>query len=366
MKKIFIYTILFLFISCSSNKKTGLVSSSKDKDATEIKGQILSADSTILSSIVEQIYEDILIMRVRNYSPVYEVCMIKDDQVVKLASFMDEGNGPFRAIYPKCFIDKANQCLYLYGENFNPIYRIPFPLSENVLKTETWERVSMSKAKNAVWGQQYAAMKSIGSQNFLAIGGNMDGNNMFSIISKDTTISVNGYSLPDDGFVGPHEVKRINYLSANLLKHPSDNRYVYVCMNGDYVDIFTLKGDAISDVIPIHSKYPLYSNEDGLNPKYDRENTSLGYFGYATSQYIYLLSSPFSSINEWLSTPNYKGYPSFVMDNVEVYDWDGNFIKKLKLNIPVFTFVVSDDDKYIYATSLNLETDDEAIIRYTL
>lgn len=60
----------------------------------------------------------------------------------------------------------------------------------------------------------------------------------------------------------------------------------------------------------------------------------------------------------------YTGYPPHFFDEIEIYDWDGRFIRCIRIDRPYSSFCTSPDGKYIYTTSMGLETVEALILRY--
>ena len=62
-----------------------------------------------------------------------------------------------------------------------------------------------------------------------------------------------------------------------------------------------------------------------------------------TERYIYAVLC-----GRWNYPEKYKGYPCGYRDEIEVYDWDGDFIRKFQTSVPFDAMSVSEDDKVLY------------------
>lgn len=63
---------------------------------------------------------------------------------------------------------------------------------------------------------------------------------------------------------------------------------------------------------------------------------------------------------------DYKGYPPYFEDEIEVYDWDGKYLHSYVTDIPFDSFYVSDDDKFLYVVTQDNETLLSEVYRYNL
>ena len=67
-----------------------------------------------------------------------------------------------------------------------------------------------------------------------------------------------------------------------------------------------------------------------------------------------------------LPSRKYKGYPGYYYDEIEVYDWDGNFVRNYQTAQPFMTMSVTDDDSTLYTISVDLDTMEPEIVKYML
>ena len=103
--------------------------------------------------------------------------------------------------------------------------------------------------------------------------------------------------------------------------------------------IFTVNVSAATDY-----KY------DKENQRYlgvSRHNPDAYLWGCGTDEYIYLLYSGKNYADD--------GEKTFVSSQIEVYNWEGEKVKTLMLDIPIQGMVVSEDDSTMYAIALNPE-----------
>ena len=90
----------------------------------------------------------------------------------------------------------------------------------------------------------------------------------------------------------------------------------------------------------------------------DKENRGLR-IRAASSRLFVLYEHP-------VEMAEYKGYPFYYTDFVDVFDWEGNQLERLQFDIPFGDFVVTEDGRTLYTISEDKETFEASIRRYDL
>ena len=145
----------------------------------------------------------------------------------------------------------------------------------------------------------------------------------------------------------------------------SGSKIVYACSEGRYVSILDFSSDTPGEKL-IYDEFPVYkAAPDGMNairsPKSRR-----GVYAFATDSLIYI-SHLENMIEDGRYVPdNYKGYPPYYNDRIEVYDWGGDCIATYILDRPFYNFYVRDDDKSLYTLTIDRETMYSEIYRYCI
>ena len=91
--------------------------------------------------------------------------------------------------------------------------------------------------------------------------------------------------------------------------------------------------------------------------KYDNENKRFsGFSAYSPVGYLYACGTE-KNVYLLYSGKSYAeaGDKAFISSQIEVYNWEGEKVKTLMLDIPIKSMVVSEDDKTVYAISMNPE-----------
>lgn len=137
--------------------------------------------------------------------------------------------------------------------------------------------------------------------------------------------------------------------SGNLVVHPSGNQFMFCTRNADMLSFYTYKNDEILLTKGINKTFPDY--------KYDNETKRFsGFSAYSPVGYLYACGTE-KNVYLLYSGKSYAeaGERAFLSSRIDVYNWEGEKVKTLMLDIPIKSMVVSEDDKTVYAISMNPE-----------
>ena len=137
--------------------------------------------------------------------------------------------------------------------------------------------------------------------------------------------------------------------SGNLVVHPSGDRFMTCTGNADMLSFYTYKNEEILLYKDICKTYPDY--------KYNNDtNRFSGFSAYSPVGYLYACGTE-KNVYLLYSGKSYAeaGDKAFISSQIEVYNWEGEKVKTLMLDIPIKSMVVSEDDKTVYAISMNPE-----------
>jgi hypothetical protein len=139
---------------------------------------------------------------------------------------------------------------------------------------------------------------------------------------------------------------------------------VYICGGGKYVELFKINNKEIMERKVISNTFPNYKvAKDNLNYGTSKDDNNHGFTSFVTDQYIYL--KPVEFTFEMIRTGGkYKGYPCQYNDRVDVWDWDGNLVKRYEFDVPFHTFGVDEENNTIYVQTDDLENGNNIIRRY--
>lgn len=154
-------------------------------------------------------------------------------------------------------------------------------------------------------------------------------------------------------FKKPSEKHTLNIWKAAyegfLFLKNDERKAVIACRYTDRIEIFDLELNTMKKIIgPLKFDPVFFSKNENSHDNFimsRTEKTTFGYLGGSvTNKYIYLLFSGKLQKEENFNLSN----------EIFVFDWEGNPIKKLLLDRVVSHIAVSDDDKIIYASDPNL------------
>ncbi len=274
--------------------------------------------------------------------------------------FLNVGRGPMEVTYASAISRSDTLHVLSYGPyGICGIIRIPV---ESAVDMQSWEYTDYSEYCGFLVGRGFC-IKSY--DEYVMLGEKYGQENIMSVLSSNTPHIAPMHFWPDDGFDGPAIVKQGVYGPGAKIFCNGD-KILYAGDWGRYVSILNLSGSAISSETKIYDEYPIYTAAgDGINPTRSRES-NLGVQAYTTDSRIYISTLEYHLVNGEYVPDNYKGYPPYFIDRIEVYDWAGQYVKTYSLDVPFGTFYVSEDDSCIYTVSENLETMFPEVYRYEL
>jgi len=165
----------------------------------------------------------------------------------------------------------------------------------------------------------------------------------------ERTRKVVGYWF-DDGVEASSGAKLIMYMSNSDISAKGDS-LLYACGEGRLLGIVTLGDDGVAGFRMIYDIFPEYSSTPG---GFDCDISRKSYRGMtvrATSKFIYVKLSMHRFIDGKIVPESYKGYPGEYFDEVEVYDWEGNFVRCIGTDRPFRDMIVSSDDSSMFVMS---------------
>ena len=332
-----------------------------------LEAEIVKLDTAIYGSYIRCGYEDLFFLWQKSPDWSFEVCQLKNDSLIKVGDFLERGGGPFEVPRGNLYLSEDLQKLFVYSDDYMTMYSIPFPLETNLFQKDTWEKKVVPRVEEEfLWSHSMSPIQAINDSTFLIMASNFNENYLFSLVEEGhRTTPVRDFPYPDDGVSVAPLIRWSAYNDDSwFLKRPGYNEYAFTGEDGSYLGIFELKDKKISN-----SKYSLnefpdyYARPDGINIKRN-SNNQLGYMAQATSKYIYLLSSPFKKRQERADNESYKGYNLFSRNRITICTWKGEIVGNFLLNIPITSFVVSEDDRFLYGYTENPETNDYMMVRY--
>lgn len=137
--------------------------------------------------------------------------------------------------------------------------------------------------------------------------------------------------------------------SGGIIASPYGDFFMAYTNKADMLSFYRYNDGNVQIIKEIYKTYPDYKY-DKENKRYlaiSRHNPFTYIWGCGTGKYVYLLYSG-KSFDE-------AGRFAHQSSQIEVYNWEGEKVKTLLLDIPIQGMVVSEDDKTVYAISMNPE-----------
>ena len=137
--------------------------------------------------------------------------------------------------------------------------------------------------------------------------------------------------------------------SGKLVVHPSGNQFMFCTGMADMLSFYTYDNDKILLTKEINKTFPDY--------KYDNENKRFtGFSAHCNEVYLYACGTE-KNVYLLYSGKSFAeaGERAFLSSRIDVYNWKGEKVKTLMLDIPIQGMVVSEDDSTMYAIAFNPE-----------
>lgn len=147
-------------------------------------------------------------------------------------------------------------------------------------------------------------------------------------------------------------------LGGFVAKCPGKNTFVYSSQQGRFVQIFDLQDDRAVNVRTVYNEMPRFDLDEANGGIRFRNESQLGFWVFATANYIYLLDAGMC-IGEMRQGRQGER-------TVNVFDWDGNPVRKLRFDRNFDMFSVDPEDKYLYFNTTDIEAGMEQIRRVAL
>ena len=154
---------------------------------------------------------------------------------------------------------------------------------------------------------------------------------------------------PDDGIEIDSLVKCRVYTGNSEIYGNGKGRYLYNLFNdGLYTFIFSIDKNKINVVKDLYTTYPKYRTKNHVD--IIRESIIPERVTCATSdKYIYLMHIDSDREGNKIDMANYKrNHQTLHANTIDMYDWDGNLLKRLKLDHYGHRLLLSDDNCILY------------------
>lgn len=349
--------IVLLLFSCEDTKKVEITS--------VLKGEKINIEHNFVGKVILDVQDSILLMYHAKNDTLVGVYFLEDNRVSKPKKIIGKGSGPsdmigtFYASSPNylsfCDFYQNAKMLRLHKDslrNYSGLESIKLSMEMGVFPT--------FYTNTYIW---------LNDDTFMYIGGDFNEKNILTVVDIAKQRNFPCSMWFNDDYKGENVVKQGAYvINARIYKHPSKPVYIYTCGNGQYLETFSLNSEyKVENRRVILKKKPVYENTpDGLNYKIkerDMYNPQGVKFVIPTEKYLYImLNNPIH--NEKGEKIDYKGYSFFHNDVFQVFDWEGNHIKNIQLELPCYNMGWDAKNSILY--TLTEEESYDVLMRYNL
>ena len=347
--------IVSLALSCQRGRVLG----NERKPVTEeLSGEVLHFDGVqVPSPVLLSSYGELLLVETADNNAKIALCRMDDNGVSVIDRGVKKGRGPNEFIY-------ANYCvggdsLFVLDSSpmgFTALYGIPLREAGALSDYSCWKRYPCDGFPQMITAGYFAR---IGPGRFVVNAGEPGTRQIFTVLDfNDVSVTPLDF-WPDDGNECGTEVKQMAYMN-NMVFGLDGGRFVYGTRPGRYLAVMMAVDDAVEVLCRLYDVFPRFF-EKNHNIRYLPDQHK-GVKIKVSQNRLYVSVYPDRKAEE----KDYKGYPSYCFDEIEIYDWDGRFIKCIRTDRPYSTFCPSSDDRYLYTTSIDLETGEDMLLRYEL
>ncbi len=313
--------------------------------------------SDLLGNSFVGIVGDTVIMEFYSSPKLCGVFIDEGDTLTKVTEILYKGRGPYEFLNPMMLVENDSLCIVdRDGRGVRKICHIPVDAIASPDNNARWRIEDLSWCGTMNVGSDFLLFDD---RRILLSGDEYGRENVLTVIDASCQTKIPLAYWISDGYSGNVIPKQSIYTDNATLCRKGD-KILYACGEGRYMELFRLTGNGITDRKTIYAQCPEYVDRDGINYGVFADGNR-GIKACATNKYIYaVLRGPL------LPSRKYKGYPGYYYDEIEVYDWDGNFVRNYQTAQPFMTMSVTDDDSTLYTISVDLDTMEPEIVKYML
>ena len=355
MKRSIIFRFLVAVLcaaGCTSEKVA-------DVPECHLTGTVMKTDEIIGTSLQE--VTDTSLVAIQYDQECMSLYEIEGDSLKLRRQFAYKGRGPHEFIFMTVKMRKDGVLDVINSGSYGDLMSLQSVSIEDLWEgkpmSEMWEESDLSWMENFFFGGDFTLAED-GRYYFL--GDNFGTANLITAVDlRDRKREGLGYWI-EDKYEGPVLPKQGIYLAnSGIFSH--GDKLLYVCGENRYAELLTVSSGAITERKVLYGDHPIYSAApDGLNYRLLPENHR-GIRACVTDSLIYLRLDE----SDVRMLP-YKGYSWYYGDEIEVYDWAGNHLKRYITDRPFHTMKVSEGDSLLYTVTKDLETEEPIIMRYRM
>jgi len=348
--------IILFFCSCSTEKVND-----RPGPVIELQGEALKCDCDLFGTFMEAFIDSLILLDPPNANKdsLIFVYQIKGDSIICKPKLVQMGQGPLDALFLRIEYDEENKRLFGFdvAAQLKKMFVINTKSMQDLYDMQKWERKEFDYNEVKYYYEGHGSV-CINDTLMLMLAGIRGEPYIMSLLNINTmSFTPLKIEIEDNRFKKPSSKQQI-YLdnTSDLYKNSKTGQFLYVCGMSRYLESFRLD-----------SNYNIYDRKVFEFSIYPYAEKSLSHHVEIaiTDDYIYTKRSQYDDEID-PSLQNYKGYPVDYNDYIDIYDWDGHYIKSYYLDTPFFDLIIDKKTNTLYVNSLDLVTDAGIVKRYTL
>lgn len=319
---------LFLIVSCTqkNNNQTENISY-----AERIKSYTL--DSSFYGPREIQCTDSNVIIYDYNSKKMYSVFQKKN--MNKIFSFGSKGDGPNDYIFPEA-LKKNARGFYIFDRSLGKINELLLYPNKEPIHSYVKRSALFLGLNNLI---------QTNDSSYVALSYS---NDYRYVVVRNDSLFPALIDYPNDEIMSSKIQKSLSY-QGRLVKHPHDDRFVFVSFYGRIMEILRLtENKELEITFSSYKIFPQYMPKDGEGANITDNNITGVLTASVSERYIYLLYSGKKRKEDKRNFSN----------KIEVYDWEGTFIKSIVTDEELSGFCV-DNDKVIYGLSYDENSMDD-------
>lgn len=345
--------VLIVFFACNRDGQDN-----RRKHVTNyLSGQVMAIEDLEGYRLVAS-YQDYLFLQEARDTSRLVVYRIEGDTLKRVTGLINRGRGPREFLYANFSL--AGDSLFVsnadpYG--IKAIVGVSLADMRKIDDSEKWKEYIIPKS-NILTMHSFAGY---GPGRFFLAAGKVNTREIFSLLDPASGEYTPLSWYPCDSTEGPLFAKQRVYMQCSLCTQ--GDRVCYAHSYARYLFFATVADGALVVKNVVYSSLPEYEIESDGNVSYGPEGEN-GIELASTSEYVFAQIG--RTRKEIRASELYKGYHRDSFDEIEVYNWDGEFVANYQLDRPVNSFVVSSDNHYLYAFTEDPESAENYVVRYEL
>lgn len=323
---------IILFSSCKEDKKISV----DPRDSFQYEDYLTSINLPISQSI-NQAYEllqvdDFLIVSDPDEFYHFKLFDIKDQKII--GRFGKIGDGPCEIFFPTSLQRIATNSNTIGLNNRRKFQFLEVNL-DSIIKGGKYGCDYSTKS----FDTDYQKIVKLDHENFVGVGLFEKRFALSKLNEKEPYYLGLNYPFESEFPDYNHEVLAMAY-QGNLIVNPNKDRFFFSSTRSANLDIIEYQRDKLKPISINHFWPPVFTGSSGssVQAKMSIENKAGFLSASGTEKYIYLLFSG----KKASENSNYS-------DVILVYDWNGDPVKKILLDVKVNLISVSEDDEKIIA-----------------